>query len=88
VNDCVYAQKMTEAGQLGGWRPCGFKYVGFNFLLEPVRPEAVSLDGELCLPTFSHFLIVNKTSLFFIVAGVPFFWLVKISKEISYRIRI
>ena len=32
-------------------------------MLEPVRPEAVLLDRVLCLPTFSHFLIVNKSSL-------------------------
>ena len=32
-------------------------------MLEPVRPGAVSPDRELCLPTFSHFVIVNKTSL-------------------------
>jgi len=32
-------------------------------ILEPVRPGAVSPDRELCLPTFSHFVIVNKTSL-------------------------
>ena len=29
----------------------------------PMRPEAVLLDRALCLPTFSHFLIANKTSL-------------------------
>jgi hypothetical protein len=32
-------------------------------MLEPVRPGAVSPDRVLCLPTFSHFVIVNKTSL-------------------------
>jgi hypothetical protein len=32
-------------------------------MLEPVRPEAVLPDRALCLPNFSHFLIVNKTSL-------------------------
>ena len=32
-------------------------------MLEPVRPGAVSPERALCLPTFSHFLIVNKTSL-------------------------
>jgi hypothetical protein len=32
-------------------------------VLEPVRAEAVLPDRALCLPTFSHFLIVNKTSL-------------------------
>ena len=31
-------------------------------MLEPVRPGAVFPDRALCLPTFSHFLIVNKTS--------------------------
>jgi hypothetical protein len=31
-------------------------------MLEPVRPGAVSPDRALCLPTYSHFLIVNKTS--------------------------
>jgi hypothetical protein len=28
-----------------------------------VRPEAVLPEKALCLPTFSHFLMVNKTSL-------------------------
>ena len=32
-------------------------------VLEPVRGEAVLPDRVLYLPTFSHFLIVNKTSL-------------------------
>jgi hypothetical protein len=32
-------------------------------MLEPVRPGAVSPDRALCLSTFSHFVIVNKTSL-------------------------
>jgi len=32
-------------------------------ILEPVRPGAVSPDRALCLPTFSHFVIANKTSL-------------------------
>jgi hypothetical protein len=32
-------------------------------MLEPVRPGAVSPGRALCLPTFSHLLIVNKTSL-------------------------
>jgi hypothetical protein len=32
-------------------------------ILEPVRPGAVSLDRTLCLLTFSHFVIVNKTFL-------------------------
>ena len=31
-------------------------------VLEPVRQGAVSPDRALCLPTFSHFVIVNKTS--------------------------
>jgi len=29
----------------------------------PVRQEAVLPDRAVCLPTFSHFVIVNKTSL-------------------------
>jgi hypothetical protein len=32
-------------------------------MLEPVRPGALLPDRALCLPTFSHFVIVNKTSL-------------------------
>ena len=32
-------------------------------MLEPVSAEAVLPDRALCLPTFSHFLIVNKISL-------------------------
>ena len=32
-------------------------------MLEPVCPGAVLPDRALCIPTFSHFLIVNKTSL-------------------------
>jgi hypothetical protein len=32
-------------------------------MLEPVRPGAASPDRALCLPTFSDFVIVNKTSL-------------------------
>ena len=32
-------------------------------MLEPVRTETVLPDRALCLPTFSHFLIVNTTSL-------------------------
>jgi hypothetical protein len=31
--------------------------------LEPVHPGAVSPDMALYLPTFSHFVLVNKTSL-------------------------
>jgi hypothetical protein len=32
-------------------------------MLETVRPEALLPDRALCLPIFSHFLIVNTTSL-------------------------
>jgi hypothetical protein len=32
-------------------------------MLEPQRPGAASPDRALCLPTFSHFVIFNKTSL-------------------------
>jgi hypothetical protein len=37
-----------------------------------VRPEAVLPDRALCLPTFSHFLIVNKTSLSLSLPPNPF----------------
>ena len=30
-------------------------------MLEPVGSEAVLPDRAMCLPTFGHFLIVNKT---------------------------
>jgi hypothetical protein len=36
---------------------------GRSHMLGPERPEAVLRDRAFCLPTFSHFLIVNKTSL-------------------------
>jgi hypothetical protein len=39
------------------------KYPPPRHMLEPVRPEAVLPDRALCLPTFSHFWIVNKTSI-------------------------
>jgi len=32
-------------------------------MLEPVRPGALTPDRAFCLPTLSHYLIVNKTSL-------------------------
>ena len=37
--------------------------LSLSHMLEPVHAEAVSPDRALCLPTFRHFLIVNKTSL-------------------------
>ena len=43
------------------WSLVSLEY--FPSMLEPVRPGAVSPDRALCLPTFRHFLIVNKTSL-------------------------
>jgi hypothetical protein len=55
------------------WRsepPCVYppakRRVGVEYslsILEPVRPGAVSPHRALFLPTFSHFVIVNKTSL-------------------------
>jgi hypothetical protein len=36
-------------------------------ILEPVRPGAVSPERALCLPTFSHFVMVNKTLLLLVV---------------------
>ena len=41
-------------------------------MLEPVRPGAVSPDRALCLPTFSHVLIVNKNSLSLSLSQVLF----------------
>ena len=35
-----------------------------------MHPEAVLPERVLCLPTFSHFLIVNKTSLFLSLSGL------------------
>jgi hypothetical protein len=37
--------------------------------LEPVRPGAVSPNRALCLPIFSHFLIVNEPSLSLSLSG-------------------
>ena len=55
---CVYPP--AKAGHMAK-RRMGVEYS--PSMLEPVRPGAVSPDRALCLPTFSHFLIVNKTSL-------------------------
>jgi hypothetical protein len=54
---CVYPP--AKAGHMAKRR------VGVEYslsMLEPVRPKAVSPDRALCLPTFSHFVIVNITS--------------------------
>ena len=45
------------------WPNGEWGYSTRGHMLEPVRPEAVLPDRALCLPTFSHLLIVNKTSL-------------------------
>ena len=45
------------------WPNGEWGYSACRHMLEPVRPEAVLPGRALCLPTFSHFLIVNKTSL-------------------------
>ena len=55
---CVY--QPAQAGNMDK-RRVGIEYS--PSILEPVRPGAVSPDRALCLPTFSHFVIVNKTSL-------------------------
>ena len=39
-----------------------------------VRPEAVLPDRAFYLPTFSHFLIVNKTSLSFCLSFCDLPW--------------
>jgi hypothetical protein len=46
------------------WPNGEWRYSTRRHMLEPERPEAVLPDRALCLATFSHFLIVNKTSLF------------------------
>ena len=46
---------LCAATASGGWG-----YSSRRHMLEPVRPEAVLPDRALCLPTFSHFSIVNK----------------------------
>jgi hypothetical protein len=38
---------------------------------EPVRPGAVSPDRALCLPTFSHFLIVKSIKLLSLSLSLP-----------------
>ena len=50
---CVAERRATWPN--GEWR-----YSTRRHMLEPERPEAVLPDRALCLPTFSHFLIVNK----------------------------
>ena len=58
----------TDRWRSGAAKVCHMakRRVGYStrrHMLEPVRPEAVLPDRALCLPTFSHFLIVNKISL-------------------------
>jgi hypothetical protein len=53
-----FVRQDVPHGQNGEWG-----YSTRRHMLEPVRPEAVLLDRALCLPTFSHLLIVHKTSL-------------------------
>jgi hypothetical protein len=50
----------AKAGHMAK-RRVGVKYS--PSMLEPVRPGAVLPDRALCLPTISHFWIVNKISL-------------------------
>jgi hypothetical protein len=50
---CVAERRATRPN--GEWR-----YSTCRHMLEPERPEAVLPDRALCLPTLSHFLIVNK----------------------------
>ena len=49
---------------------------------DPVRPGAVSLDRALCLPTFSHFVMVNKAPLSLCVFS--FFELLILNDEINH----
>jgi hypothetical protein len=55
---CVYPP--AKAGHMAK-RRVGVAYS--PSMLELVRSGAVSPDRALCLPTFSHFVIVNRTSL-------------------------
>jgi hypothetical protein len=50
---CVAERRATRPN--GEW-----KHSTRRHMLEPERPEAVWPDRASCLPTFSHFLIVNK----------------------------
>jgi hypothetical protein len=45
------------------WPNGEWGYSTRRHMLEPLRPEAVFPDRALRLPTFRHFLIVNKTAL-------------------------
>ena len=55
---CV--RKGVPHGQTHGQTASGGIVSAVIRMLEPVHPEAVLPDRVLCLPTFSHFLIVNK----------------------------
>ena len=55
-----YVYPPAKAGHMAK-RRVGVEYS--PSMLEPVRPGAVSPDRALYLPTFSHFVIVKKTSL-------------------------
>ena len=55
---CVYPP--DKAGHMAK-RRVGVEYS--PSMLEPVRPGAVSPERAMCLPTFSHFVMVNKASL-------------------------
>ena len=52
------------------WPNGEWGYSTRRHVLEPVRPEAVLPDRALCLPTFSHLLIVDKTSDVLVVENV------------------
>jgi hypothetical protein len=54
---CVYPPAKRATWPNGEW-----EYSTCRHMLEPVRPGAVLPDRALCLPTFSHFLIVIKSS--------------------------
>jgi len=55
------------------WPTGEWGYSTRRHMLGPVRPDAVSPDGALCLPTFSHLLLIfNKTSLSLSLSLSPF----------------
>jgi hypothetical protein len=57
-------------------------------MVEPVRPGAVSPDRALCLPTFSHFLIVNKTPLSFSLSPLSLSHSLTLSHSLSITLSL
>ena len=56
-------QWWRRLSRLTTWPNGEWGYSTGRHMLEPVRPEAMLPGRALYLPIFSHFLIINKTSL-------------------------